>query len=229
VAEADKTYTAAEVDALVKDSLAKAKADGDTAFGKLWEEAKSAKERAKLFDGLDPAEARAAKARIVELEQSEKAKKAGITSEQLDKMRNDIRQDLEKDYSPFKSKAETLAAENRGLKLDTKVKDVFGKNGVRAERIEALFKLEGDKFDLTDDGAPILKGRMGTPIEKFVVEDLSKQYPEFFVGTGSSGGGASRSNVGGGGSRTVQNTFEDFTANINKIAAGEVTMKVDEV
>lgn len=228
MADEPKTYTAAEVDTFVKDSLAKAKAEGDTAFGKLWEEAKTAKERAKAFEGLDPEEAKAAKAKIIELEQQKKAEKVGITSEQLEKMRNDIRQDLEKDYSPFKSKAETLAAENRGLKLDTKVKDFMGKNGVRAERIDALFRLTGDQYDLTEDGAPILKGRMGTPIEKFIAEDLSKQYPEFFVGTGSSGSGASKSTAGGQGGKVVSNDGSDFLKNVAAISKGEMTVKVNE-
>lgn len=229
MADEPKTYTAAEVAALVKDELAKAKGEGDTAFQNLWNEAKAAKERAKEFEGLDAKAAREAQARILELEQQKKAEKAGITSEQLDKMRQDIRQDLEKDYSPFKSKAETLAAENRSLKLDTKVKDYMGKNGVRAERIDALFRLTGDKYDLTDDGAPILKGRMGTPIEKYIAEDLSKEYPEFFVGTGSSGSGASKSTGGAGGGKTLTSgDGAEFLRNVAAIQKGEMTVKVNE-
>jgi hypothetical protein len=53
-----------------------------------------------------------------------------------------------------------------------------------------------------------------------------KTDPEFavlFPGTGSSGGGASRSSAGGGGSKTIQaGDNASFIANLEKIAKGEV-------
>jgi hypothetical protein len=188
----------------------------------LFAETKAAKDAARAAAD----EAKNLKAQFDALEQQKKAEKAGITSEQLEKMRLDVRQDLEKEFSPFKSTAEQLARENRSLKLDSKVKDAMSKNGVRAERIEALFRLEADKFDLTEDGKPLLRDRPGTEIGKFISEDLSKQYPEFFVGTGASGGGASKSTGGAGGAKTVQQgDSAGFLANLKGIADGSVTVK----
>lgn len=221
-----KTYTPEEVEALVQEKLAAAKAEGDKAFQSLWDEAKKAKERAKAFEGLDPEEARTLKQKYQELEQRAKADKAGITSEQLEKMRAEIRGSLEQDYVPFKSKAEALEKEMRSLRLDAVVKGVMAKNGVRADRIDALFRLAADQFDLTDDGKPMLKERMGTSVEKFVAEDLFKQYPEFYQGSGSSGGGATKSNGGAGGSRVIAaGDSAAFLANLEGIASGKVEVR----
>jgi hypothetical protein len=199
VADPVKTFTEDEVAAQVEEKLAAAKAEGDKAFQKLWDEAKQAKALAKKFEGLDPDEIRTLKQRFTELEQQKKAEKAGITSEQLDKMRLEIRADLEREYSPVKARVESLSTENRTLKLDNVVKGVMAKNGVRAERVDALYRLTAHDYDLTDDGQPMVKGRLGTPVDKYVLEDLSKAYPEFYQGSGSSGGGASKSNAGGAG------------------------------
>ena len=218
----DQKFTQQEVDAAIEKKLVEAKSEGDKAFQTLWEEAKAAKARAKEFDGIDPQEARDLKKKVKELEHSQKAEKAGITSEQLDKMRGEIRSDLEKEYSPSKALAEKLAVENRNLKLDTVVKGLMGKNGVRAERVESLFKLTADQFDLTEDGQPMLKGRMGTPVDKHIAENLSKEYPEFYVGTGSSGSGASKSIAGSGRPRVISGDGKSIIANLDKIISGEV-------
>ena len=103
----------------------------------------------------------------------------------------------------------------------------MSKSGVRAERVDALFRLTGDQFDLTEDGQPMLRDRMGTPVEKFITDDLSKAYPEFFTGTGSSGGGASKSAGGASGNpRTIAaNDGKGFLANVEAIAKGDTRMQ----
>lgn len=220
-----KTYTQEELDAQVQERLAAAKADGDTAFAKLWEEAKQAKQRLKDFDGVDPVEYKSLKDKVTSLEQQQKAEKAGITSEELTRLRTEVRADLEREYQPHITKAEKLAIENRGLKLDSVVKGQMSKAGVRAERIDALYRLTADEYDLTDDGTPMIKNRMGTPVEKFVSEELVKQYPEFFNGTGSSGGGATKTNAGGGGAKVIAaGDNKAFIANLDNIASGKATV-----
>jgi hypothetical protein len=216
-----KTYTPEEIQALVAEREALiAKRD------ELLTETKQTKSKLKAYEGIDPEEHKTLKQRLAEIETQEKAGKAGITSQELEKMRADIRKDLESEYSPFRTSAEQLAAENRALKLDTKVKDVMAKSGVRAERIDSLFRLKADAFDLTEDGKPILKDQMGLPIEKFIAEDVRKEYPEWFEGTGSSGGGASKSAVGGGSSRVIPAGDQSaFLANLDGIAKGTVTVR----
>jgi hypothetical protein len=221
-----QTFTQEQVDAMVQEKLAAAKAEGDKAFSSLWDEAKAAKQKLKDYEGVDPNEYRSLKDKLTQLEQQAKAEKAGITSQELDRLRGEVRADLEAQYQPHITKAQQLAAENRALKLDSVVKAQMAQAGVRSERIDALYRLTADEFDLTDDGKPMVKSRMGTPVEKFVGEELVKQYPEFFAGSGSSGGGAPRSS-GGAGTRAptrISNDPASLLANIDRLAKGEVTV-----
>jgi hypothetical protein len=222
----DGVFTQEQVDALVAEKLAEVKGENDEAFKNLWNEAKAAKERAKSWDGLDPDEVRTQLDELKELKQSKKAAKAGITGEQLEKLRHEMREDLEKEYSPFKTQAETLAGKVRALQLDNVVKTMMGKNGVRAARVDALFKLTADQFDLTDDGELMLKDSPGKDPEKFIAESLPEMWPEFYEGSGSSGGGASKSAGGAGGRpRTITKGDNDaFIANLEGIADGSVTV-----
>lgn len=186
-------------------------------------------EKAAILAKRDEAltEAKTAKAKARELELSGKAHKAGVTSEELDRLRAEIRADFEKgEWGQFKTKAEELAAENRQLKLDNVVKAAMAKSGVRAERVDDLFRLKAAEFDLTEDGKPMLRNRMGTPVEKYLAEDLSKEYPEFYQGSGSSGGGASRSAAGGLGPRSISRSdSKAFLSNLDGLADGSVKLQ----
>lgn len=206
----DKTYTQAEWDKLQKerDALA-AKRD------ELLDEVKDAKR-----------EMRKIREDFTDLQQQQKAGKAGITAEELKQLRADVQADLEKQYGPVKVQAETLAAENRTLRLDNVVKGAMAKGGVLAERIDALFKLEREEFDLTDDGQPMLTNRKGTPVEKYVAEELKQKYPEWFQGSGSSGGGASKSSAGGGSVTSIAaDDGKAFLSNLSGIIKGEVAVR----
>lgn len=210
-----KTYTQEEVEALVAEKLAGVKAEDDPAFKKLWQEAKEAKARAKEYE-----------AKVKEIEQKGKAEKAGVTSEELNRLRQEVMADLAKEFSEKYADYEPLKAENRMLKLDNVVKGEMGKAGVRPERIDALYRLSQDQFDLTEDGKPMVKSRMGTPVAKFITDELGKEYPELFLGTGSSGGGATRSQGGALGVRTIDATDNAaFIANLEGISKGTVTVR----
>lgn len=180
----DKTFTQAEVD----EQIAGLKKKND----ELLTEQRTLNAKLRAFDGIDLDGLKASQTRLSELEQEIKANKAGITQEQLNKMRVELRGELEKEYAPKLQLVEKLTAENRSLKLDTVVKDIMGKNGVRAERIDSLFRLSSDNFDLTDDGKVMVKGSAKDPV-KFIGEDLKGGYPEFFQGSGSSGTGSGKS------------------------------------
>lgn len=224
MADDPKTYTQEEVDALIADRNKALEAKRDEALT----EAKNAKKALKAYEGIgDAEEARKALAELADLRGQKKAEKAGITAEELNKLKADMRKELEGEYSPFKTTAEKLASENRMLKLDNVVKQQMGRGGVRSERLDALYKLTGDRFDLTEDGKPILKENAARDLDKYVVEDLSKEYPEFFNGSGSSGGGAPKSNAGGGGVvRTIPAGDQAaFLANAEGIAKGTVVVR----
>ena len=216
VADGDKTYSEAEVQALIEEQTAGLKKNRDEALT----EAKKAKATA-----TDLA------TRLTDLEQKAKANEAGMTSDQLAKLRGDVQADMEKRYAADPSAglkafpwAAQLATENRSLKLDNVVKAEMAKAGARAERIDALFRLTSDRFDLTDDGKPMLRTSPGLEVGKYVAEDLAREYPEFYNGTGSSGGGAPKSNAGGGGGgarQVVGTNNPDFITHLKDIAAGK--------
>lgn len=224
----ERTYTQAEVDALVAERNKGLEGKRD----ELLTELRDAKAKLKGFDGVDVSEHRALQTKVAELEQQSKANKAGMTSDELVKLRQDVTADLLKQFAGDPSAglrafpwAATLASENRALKLDSVVKAEMAKGGARAERIDALFRLTSDRFDLTDDGKPMLTSSPGLEVGKYVTDDLKKEYPEFYNGSGSSGGGASKSNAGGGGFRTVVGTKgPDFLKNVAEIAKGNVAV-----
>ncbi len=127
---------------------------------------------------------------LKKLENKEKADKVGLNDEQLKQLRADVRAEVEEEFAPFKADAEKFGKENRELKLDNAVKAIAGANGVRAERMAAWWKLNGDRFDLTEDGKPVVKDHPGKSIEKFVAEDLKAEVPDFYQGTQAAGGGS---------------------------------------
>lgn len=217
-----ETFTADQVDELVKEQLAALKAESDTAFGNLWEEAKAAKAHAKTLEQ-----------QLSELREAQQASKAGVNSEEVQKLKTQlreeeakrVREELQEELEKAAKLPEALA-EIRNLRLDSRVKAKLAENGAKAERIEKLWKLEKDRFDLTDDGVPMLKDEPTADLDRFISETLRSDYPEWFNGSGASGGGASRSTVGGGG-KTVIPRGDDraFIANLPEIASGEVEVR----
>lgn len=145
--------------------------------------------------------AKAAEAKAAELETKRKAESAGITDEKLQELRAQVRQDMEREYSekPLADLPEAWAARKeadgvlgdiRTLRLDNQVKALAAKHGVRAEKLDQWWRLNSDRFDLTDDGKPMVKGTPGVEVQKFIEGELKKEVPEFYAGTQAAGGGA---------------------------------------
>lgn len=224
------TFTQEQLDAAVAEANKALEAKRD----ELLAEVKQMRGKMKAFEGIDPKEHQSMAARLAELEQSGKAKEAGMTSDALAKLRQDVEADVLKRLATDREAglkaipwASELANENRSLKLDSVVKAEMAKGGARSERIDALFRLTSDRFDLTDDGKPILRDKPAVELGKYVADELRKEYPEFYNGSGSSGGGASKSNAGGGGSskRIAAGDPKAFLANLESIAKGEVMVE----
>lgn len=220
---APDTFSREQLDELVKERLAEVKAEQDKAFANLWEEGKQAKARAKELE-----------AKLAELQQQKQAEKAGLTTEHLEKLRADVRKTLEQEYAPVVEEKKTLAEQLaeatdkvRSLQLDSRVKAQMGQLGVRSDRIDTLFRLERDRFGLTDDGQPMLKEEPTADIGKYISERLRSEYPEWFNGSGASGSGAPRSGVGDAGKPVISMSDGDaFLRNVDKIAKGEVDVRL---
>jgi hypothetical protein len=126
-----------------------------------------------------------------ELEAKQKA--AGFTQEQIDAMRADVRRDVDAEYAPVKEQAEKAAALDaklQALLLTDRIKAQMAASGVRAERIDALYKLAGDRFALTADEKPMLKDQPGIDLTVYVRDTLKAEFPEFYAGTQATGGDA---------------------------------------
>lgn len=141
----------------------------------------------------------AAEAAAAEL--ARKAAEQGVTAEALEKIRADVRKEVESEFLPKLEAATAAQTELRVLKVDTRVKEIALKNGVRPDRINQWWALNGHHYDLTADGkAVVVKGQEGTSVEKHVLT-LKDDTPEFYVGTkaaGSSASGGGGGNAGGG-------------------------------
>ncbi len=217
------TFTQEQVDAKVAEANTALEANRDEVLTDL----RRVKDRLKAFDGIDAEEHRTLRTKISELETAAAADKAGIKQADLDQMRTDIREQMETDYEPFKTRAESAEARIQVLELDNVVKAKMGASGVRAERVDALFRLIGDRFSLTDDGQPVFTEAPGKDVDKYLAEEVEQEYPEFYTSSGSSGGSASKSVSSGSGGRTKTIARDDgdgFMANVEEIASGKVTV-----
>lgn len=223
----DTTYTQEELDAKV--------AEANKAIERSRNEALADKRKAREEAETLRGQLEEMQGRLQELEQKAHASKAGVDDDTLAELRAKLEADLQRKWSKVaeerdaavKARDEALAA-NRTMQLDNEVKTIIGKGGALPHRVNELFRLKRDLFDLSDDGEPILREDPGTPLDKWVSESLSAEYPEWFEGTGSSGGGASRSAAGGSGTARVIAAGDNsaFIANLESIAKGETKVNM---
>jgi len=224
--EGDKTYTQAEVDALVKERVGGLKANRDEALA----EAKKAKAALKAFEGTDP----------------EEYKRLKTAAEETERQRAAAEGDWQKLEVQLKDrhKAEMGKAGARA----TKLQKALEKRLVQAELTAAIVRRKGDPDLLlphgeryvrvreTDDdfvayvvdeqGNALVADGQGTPMtfDQLVETKLMVRFPAAFEGTGSSGGGASRTGGGAAGSARTIAAGDDaaFLANVGDIAKGAV-------
>lgn len=158
-------------------------------------------------------EARQAKARLKELEETAKAKAAGMTDEQLAK----LRADLAAEKAPLEEANAKLAAELRSLKLDARLKSMLGEAGVNPKRIDALHKLIGERFDLNESGSIILKDKPTTDLAKYLGEAVANEYPELYLSK-QKGGAALPGSGGSGSGEDLAKLVTDNPARLLEIA-----------
>jgi len=153
-----------------------------------------------------------ASAELAQLKTGQKAADEGITQEKLESIRADVREELEREYGPKIESADEALAENRRLKLDNRVKNLAAKHGVRGERLDAWWRQHQHRFDLGDDGEPIVKDHPGKKVTHFITHDLKDEIPEFYEGSKGDGGGAPGAGGAGTGGGSAL-SFEDIVKN----------------
>jgi hypothetical protein len=227
-----KTYTQEEVDAILaeKDAL---KANRDEALT----EAKKAKAALRNYDGVDPAEYQRLKQASEDAERKRAAAEGDFKA-------------LEKQLV----ERHTAELAQRDTKL-TKAMKALEQRAIRSELQAALVKAGAfpDELDLlvergeryarmkeTDDGFeafiadergnPLVADGKGTPMDfgTFVEQKLKATYPRLFQGSGSSGGGATKSAAGGSGGSPQTIVAGDARAwndHLEAIAKGEINVQ----
>jgi hypothetical protein len=219
-----KTYTQDEYDALVAEKEALKKNRDDTLT-----EAKRAKKALADYEGIDPAEFKRLKQAADEAEQKRAAAAGDFETLKKQLVENHTKEIGAKDSKIGKL---TKALERRLIQAEL-TKAIAAKKGdpelllPYAERF-ARTKETDDDFEayLVDaSGNPRYSDGQATPMsfDAFVEQDLMAKFPRAFDGTGSSGGGATKSAPGGGGTRRIApGDNAAFLANLDKIVSGDV-------
>lgn len=230
--EEKETYTKAELEAALAETTAGLKANREEAL----REAKQAKAALKNYEGVDPEEFKRLKAAATEAEQKKAAAEGDFNAlkKQLLDQHASEKQGLEKKISKYSAEIEKRAVQAALIEAITTEKGnakmllPYAKQFVRVRETEDGF----EAFVADDKGNPMIGDAQGAPmtIKQFVQATLKTEFPGAFEGTGSSGGGATKSNAGGGGSsKTITSgDGQDFLKNVDKIATREVTVKMTE-
>ena len=229
-----ETYTKEQVDAMIAERLASEVEGLKKNRDEIAKEAKAAKARLTAYDGIDPEEFKRLKAAAEEAEHK-KAAAEGDFSKLKEQMVQRHQQEL---GTRDKRVAKLESALNRRLTTDELRKALTGKvlpeyaeliveHGARFLKVQET----DDDFDvvITDGkGNALVADGKGSPmtLEQFVDQNLKSKFPGAFAGTGSSGGGATRSTGGAsGGSKTIASTNSpEFIASLKGISDGSVTV-----
>jgi chromosome segregation ATPase len=229
VSDENKTYSQEEVDALLAEQVGGLKANRDEAL----KEAKKAKDALKNYEGVDPAEFKALKEAAAEAERKKAAAEGDFKS--LEK------QLIERHQTELGTKEKRISKLQTALEkrlVDAKLATALAKADADPTMLE-LLQLAGRRAirvrETEDDfeeyvadaqGNPLIADSRGTPmdVDTYVQQTLKAQYPGAFKGTGSSGGGATKSTGGASGAvRNIASTnSSDFLSNLDGIAAGKV-------
>lgn len=221
---ADPKYTEEEFAAMVaeRDAL---KQNRDEALT----EAKKAKTALKNYDGVDPDEFKRLKTAAEEAETKRAAAAGDFETLKKQLVDNHARELGARDGKIGKL---TKALERRLIQAEL-TKAIAAKKGdpdlllPYAERFARTKETDDDfeAFLVDAAGNQRFSDGQATPMtfDAFVEQDLMQKFPRAFDGTGSSGGGASKSNAGGGGvKRIASGDNAAFLANLDAIAKGEV-------
>lgn len=115
------------------------------------------------------------------------ASSAGLTDKELRDLYDKIESQIREEYEPKVAELETIRGENRAMKLNDRIKQMFTENGALKTRVDDLWKLHGEDFDLTADGKPMVKNEPGKdPVRH--VQAILKSRMDWVQGTKGSGG-----------------------------------------
>jgi len=123
------------------------------------------------------------------LEAERKAATHGLTAEELEKIRVEASAEAEGKLAAKEKELEAERTANRQKDIGSAFKSLAGDTKFLAAKLDDLFRLHGDEYDLTQDGKLMVKGKPGIDPKKHM-EGLAKTRPEWVEGTKAAGGGA---------------------------------------
>lgn len=229
---AGETFTQEQVDALIAERLASElvgiKANREEAL----REAKAAKAALKNYEGVDAEEFKRLKAASLEAEQKKAAAEGDFTAlkKQLLDQHATEKQGLETKIAKYSAEVEKRAVQAALIEAITAEKGnakmllPYAKQFVRVKETADGF----DAYVADEKGNPMIGDAQGAPmsIKQFVQTTLKTEFPGAFEGTGSSGGGATKSIAGGGGQKKTitLSSPSDLITYAKEIASGEMVV-----
>lgn len=228
--EDTKTFTQEDVDRIIAEQTAGLKANRD----ELIKEAKRAKDTLKGYEGVDPDEFKKLKQQAEEADRKKAEAQGDFKS--LEKQLID-RHQAELDTRKARETKLERALNNRLTsdelrkalvgKADPTMMELLVEHGSKYVRIRETDD-DFEQYVADEKGNPLVADGKGTPmtVEMFVDQTLKAKFPTAFLGTGSSGGGASKSQGGAlGGAKHIPSTNDPaFIANLAEVASGKVTV-----
>jgi hypothetical protein len=223
----EKTYTQADLDAKVAEANAALEANRNA----LLAEKKRLEKETARFKDVDPDKYRSLVEQEAELERR-KAEAAGDWKARETQLFDKFSKETEQKDGRIKSLSAALERRLVDAEATSAIAAAKGSPKVLLPHIKAHVRVveEDGEFvvQVVDaKGSQRIGDAKGTPMTIAQLVEEMKEDPDFsrnFEGTGSSGGGAPRSNAGGGGAvRQIASTNSpDFLANLSGIAGGKV-------
>jgi hypothetical protein len=232
--EGGKTFTQEEVDALIAEQVSERNKAIEAHREKVLDELKEAKRKLQGYDGLDPTEYEELRRFKAEAEKRA-AKETGDWDAREEQVRQEMAAAAQKEKKQLVERVQLLQSALEAELVESKavgaIAEMKGSPKVLLPHVKAHVKVvekDGVFREMVVDGKgnPRIGDADGNPmsIKQFVTE--LKQDPDFarnFEGTGSSGGGASKSVAGGGGkTRIAAGDNSAFIENLEGVAKGSV-------
>ncbi|MBA2706497.1 MAG: hypothetical protein H0U59_01660 [Gemmatimonadaceae bacterium] len=92
-----------------------------------------------------------------------------------------LRAELESEWPSKPEDAESVRSELREAREELTLYRIFGKAGVKADRLGPMYKSYRGDFDFLDDGRPVVSATASPDVESYVRETLYADIPEWFT------------------------------------------------
>jgi hypothetical protein len=167
-------------------------------------ERKQAKADLEKYKGIDPDKARAAQAKLDELDEKQLIDKGEF--ERLNKKRETER---ETERAAWEKEKETYVSQLTKFKLTDKVRAAALAAGVIPEDIDDVLTITSNRFRLGEKDQIVILDKDGDEssltLDKYFGEEFKAQKPKFYAASGAGGSGASAGTSGGtGNSKTMK-------------------------